>query len=124
MRLVEREMPLDPEIERELEAIDQALAGRRVDPDLDELALLAVELRDERPEPSAEAQALLDEQAANGFPPRQTDRFGRASRRLADASAALRSKGARRVAPAFAGVAVLIIAAAAAISQSGVFNGG
>ncbi len=50
MRLREQEMPLDPEIERELDALDRALAGGSVDPDLEELALLAVELRSERPE--------------------------------------------------------------------------
>ena len=32
MRLLEREMPLDPEVERELEAIDRALAGGRSTP--------------------------------------------------------------------------------------------
>ena len=38
MRLLEREMPLDPEVERELGAIDRALAGEPVDPDLEVLA--------------------------------------------------------------------------------------
>jgi Domain of unknown function (DUF4349) len=124
MRLHERELPLDPEIERELEAIDQGLAGQRVDPDLEELALLAVEVRGERPEPSAEAEALLDELAANGFPPRRSDRLGRASRRLGDPFAGLRRKGARRLVPAFSAAAVLVIAAAVGISESGVFGGG
>ena len=80
MRLREHEMPLDPEVERELDALDRALAGGSVDPDLEELAQLALELRSERPELSAEAEASLDELAASGFPPRRTDRVGRASR--------------------------------------------
>ena len=74
MRLLEREMPLDPEVERELEAIDRALAGEPVDPDLEDLARLALELRAERPEPDAEADARLDVLAAAGFPPRTSDR--------------------------------------------------
>ena len=87
MRLREREMPLDPEIERELDAIDRALAGQRVDPDLEELAMLAAEIRAERPEPSAEVEASLEGLAADGFPPRASDRAGRASRRASDAFA-------------------------------------
>ncbi len=79
MRLLEREMPLDPEVERELGAIDRALAGEPVDPDLEVLARLAVELRSERPEPDAEADARLDVLAAAGFPPRTSDRLGRAA---------------------------------------------
>ena len=52
MRLREREMPLDPEVERELEAIDHALAGEPVDPDLEGLAELARELRERASPPS------------------------------------------------------------------------
>ena len=40
---------LTPDGERELAAVDDALAGRRVDPDLADLAELALLLRDERP---------------------------------------------------------------------------
>ena len=111
MRLREREMPLDPEIERELDAIDRALAGRPVDPQLEDLALLAAEIRTERPEPSAEAEARLDRLAAEGFPPRASDRLGRASRRTSDVFAALRRKGARRLIPVFSAAAVFAIAA-------------
>ena len=123
MRLREHEMPLDPEIERELEAIDRALAGRRVDPDLEELAMLAAELRAERPEPTSEAEALLDRLAADGFPPRESDRLGRASRRVSEGFVGLRSKRARRLIPAFSAAAVFLIAAGVGITESGIFAG-
>src|SRR2546427_665598 len=84
MRLHEREMPLDPEVERELDAIDRALAGEPVDADLAVLAELALELRSERPEPTAEVEAKLDVLAAAGFPPRASDRLGHLRRRGAD----------------------------------------
>jgi Domain of unknown function (DUF4349) len=124
MRLREHEMPLDPEIERELEAIDRALAGQRVDPDLEELALLAAEIRAERPDPSAEVEASLDGLAADGFPPRVSDPLRRASRRASDAFAGLRAKGARRLIPAFGAAAVFMIAAGVGISESGIFSRG
>src|SRR3954469_2291693 len=63
-------MPTDalpPEIRRELDAIDAALAGRPVDPELTELGALAVALRDERPEPDPFFVRGLDSRAAAGF---------------------------------------------------------
>ena len=60
MRLTEDEQFAAPSDERELEAIDRALAGQRVDPELEELAMLAAELRGERPQPSAEAEETLE----------------------------------------------------------------
>jgi hypothetical protein len=124
MRLREPDLPLDPDFERRLEAIDRALAGQRVDPDLEELAMLSVEIRGARPEPSAEAEGMLDELAASGFPPRESDRVGRMSRRVADASAGLRRKGARRLVPAFGAAAVLLVAVGVGVSESGIFAGG
>src|SRR3954447_23437471 len=100
MRLSERELPLDPEVERELEAIDRALAGEPVDPDLEVLAQLALELRSQRPEPTAEADAKLDLLAEAGFPPRTSDRLGRLRRRVSDASRPAREHGTRRLFPA------------------------
>ena len=100
MRLREQELPLDPQIERELAALDRALAGEAIDPDLESLAELALDLRARRPQPSAEAERTLDELAASGFPPRASDRLGRASRRVSDAIGGLRAKGARRLIPA------------------------
>jgi Domain of unknown function (DUF4349) len=124
MKLREHEMPLDPEIERELEAIDRALAGQPVDPNLEELALLAPEIRSERPQPSAEAETHLDDLAASEFPARRSDRLGRLSRRVSDAFEGLRRVGMRRVIPAFGAAAVFLAAAAIGISASGVFESG
>ncbi len=50
-------------------AIDTALAGAPVDPDLAELAALAAELRDERPRPRTEWSAELDGLVGTGFGP-------------------------------------------------------
>src|SRR3712207_1749960 len=61
---------LTPDMERELEAIDHALDGRRVAADLTELGELALLLREERPQPSAPFTRNLDHRAARGFPGR------------------------------------------------------
>jgi uncharacterized protein DUF4349 len=53
---------------RELAALDDALAGRPVDPDLAALAELAVALRDDRPAPAPAFTGSLDERAERGFP--------------------------------------------------------
>src|SRR3954453_6764002 len=52
---------------RELAALDDALAGRPVDPDLADLAGLAVALRDERPVPEPAFARSLDGRADRGF---------------------------------------------------------
>lgn len=124
MRLREQELPLDPQIERELAALDRALAGEAIDPDLESLAELALDLRARRPQPSAEAERTLDELAASGFPPRASDRLGRASRRVSDAIGGLRAKGARRLIPALGAASVFLVAAGVGISASGVLDGG
>ena len=59
---------LSPVAERELAAVDDALAGRRVDPDLAGLAELALLLRDDRPEPAPAFTHDLDRRARLGFP--------------------------------------------------------
>ena len=53
---------------RELAALDDALAGRPVDPDLADLAELALLVRDERPAPDPAFARSLDERARRGFP--------------------------------------------------------
>ena len=53
---------------RELAALDDALAGRPVDPDLADLAELAVVVRDERPAPDPAFAPSLDERARAGLP--------------------------------------------------------
>jgi hypothetical protein len=57
-------------MERELEAIDHALDGRRVAADLTELGELALLLREERPQPTDGFARHLDSRAARGFPGR------------------------------------------------------
>jgi Domain of unknown function (DUF4349) len=70
---------LTPDIERELAALDDALAGRRVAPDLAELGELALTLREERPRPNPAFGAELDTKVARGF--RDPDPRRRASGR-------------------------------------------
>ena len=53
---------------RELDALDDALAGRAVDPDLADLAELAVALRDDRPAPDPAFTRALDARVERGFP--------------------------------------------------------
>src|ERR687893_154989 len=55
------------DVERELAALDDALAGRRVPPDLTELGELALALREERPEPSPTFGRALDAKVQRGF---------------------------------------------------------
>src|SRR5918994_141506 len=59
---------LSPDVERELEAIDDALAGRRVASDLTELGELALLLREDRPEPNDGFGRDLDRRMRLGFP--------------------------------------------------------
>src|SRR5829696_8030539 len=61
---------LTPDVERDLAAIDDALAGRRVAADLTELGELALALRDERPRPTDGFGRFLDARAERGFPGR------------------------------------------------------
>lgn len=75
--------PLPPDVARELAALDAALAGDPVDPDLADLGELAVQVRDARPRPDAGVVARLDERAAAGFAPRPSARSSRAHGRLA-----------------------------------------
>ena len=75
--------PLPQDVARELAALDAALAGDPVDPDLAELAALAVQVRATRPRPDAGAVARLDERAAAGFAARRAAPASRSRRRLA-----------------------------------------
>src|SRR5215213_6995868 len=74
---------LSPDVERELEALDDALAGRRVAPDLTALGELAVSLREERPRPTDGFGRHLDNRAARGFPKGDPRRRSAGRRRLA-----------------------------------------
>ena len=68
MKLREREEPLDPRAERELDAVDRALAGREVEADLADWEELTALLSEERPEPSPEWAERLDRRAQARFP--------------------------------------------------------
>src|SRR5215208_5364973 len=61
---------LTPDVERELAALDDALAGRRVEHDLTELGALALALREQRPRPTEGFGRFLDTRVERGFPGR------------------------------------------------------
>jgi hypothetical protein len=65
---------LTPEMRRELAALDAALAGRPVEPDLADLAELTALLREERPEPDPTFARALDDRVQRGFPRRAQGR--------------------------------------------------
>ena len=116
MRLREHEMPLDPEVERELEAIDRALGGEPVDPDLEAVAELARALREERVGAEPGFAADLDQKVAEGFP-----RPGR----LAELQKTLTSMPPRRILARAGAAATVLVVAGVTISQSGeIWDGG
>lgn len=126
----------DPEQTRELAAVDAALAGESVDPELAELADLALALREERPRPRPEFAAELDARAREGFAPE------RASTELpegATAEAQPRERGGRivrrvrrlwplhmprRPLSVAAGSAASVLIVATVAVSSGVFSSG
>jgi hypothetical protein len=65
---------LTPEMLRELAALDAALAGEPVEPDLADLAELTALLREERPEPDPTFARALDDRVKRGFPRRAQGR--------------------------------------------------
>jgi uncharacterized protein DUF4349 len=105
---------LTPDGERELAALDDALAGRRVASDLSELGELALALRDERPEPSATFAAALDAKVQRGF--RDPGPRRRASGR--------RWWGALLSPPALGTAATVLIVAVIVIADPGGSDGG
>ena len=119
MKLRERDEHLDPRAERELDAIERALAGKPVDPDLDGWAELAEMLRDERPDAHPEWSAELDRAASDRFREPVTD--GRPFT-LADLAARLSELLPRRMAApagALATLAVVAVVAASTLSTGG-----
>jgi uncharacterized protein DUF4349 len=115
MKLREREMPLDPEVERELEAIDRALGDEPVDPDLEVLAELARALREERAGAEPGFAARLDQRVTDGFP-----RPGR----LAGLRKRLTATPPRRTLAPAGAAATLLVVVGVAVSQSGEIGGG
>jgi uncharacterized protein DUF4349 len=98
---------LSPDVERELEALDDALAGRRVAPDLTELADLALLLREDRPAPAEPFGRYLDNRVERGFPGR--DPRQRTSRRRWTAWQAWMGPGlAAGLAALFVGVVIAL----------------
>jgi hypothetical protein len=65
---------LTPEMIREIAALDAALAGEPVEPDLADLAELTALLREERPEPDPTFARALDDRVTRGFPRRAQGR--------------------------------------------------
>jgi hypothetical protein len=111
MRLREDDT-LDPRVERELAAVEAALAGEAVDPDLADLADLAAALREMRAKPAEEFAAELDERAAAGFP---------GERRLPGTGLWERFRAAplsRRLVPAGAAALTAVVVATAVVATS------
>ena len=117
MRLRETET-LSPEIERELDALDAALAGHAVDPELIGVAELARELRAQRPVPRPEFAAGLDARATEGFP--RADSTGP----VAWARGWIVARPPHRILAPALGAATLAVVVAVAISQGGGSGGG
>ena len=115
MRLREREMPLDPEIERELAAVEAGLAGREPEPGLGDLAELAREIRGLSEAPAPRFAGQLDQRAATGFA---------CEGRLSTLRSRLASMPPRRVLAPAAAAAVLLVAVGVGISQLDRGSGG
>jgi Domain of unknown function (DUF4349) len=105
---------LAAEVERELLAVDGALAGLELHPDFDELAALAVAIRDERPAVDEEFAALLDERAAAGFPRPEPNM--RAPAALTSASERLAGLRPRRLLALAGAAATLLVVVGVSIS--------
>ena len=120
MRLRDRDRNdegLDPQAERELDAIERALAGTEVEADLADWAELAEMLSNERPEPDQEWAAELDEAAEHRFSHRPGEGGGSSWTGLATR---LGDLFPRRITPVFATVATLaVVGVVAATTLSG-----
>jgi hypothetical protein len=126
MRLRDQDMPLDPDVERELAAVDAGLMGLEVAPDLEDFAELARETRAARPAPDADFGARLDEWAAAGFP-REGRPTGSGPGQVPPALGGLRewlsSLPPRRLLAPVGAVATLLVAVVVGISVSGQLGG-
>jgi hypothetical protein len=126
MRLRDQDMPLDPDVERELAAVDAGLLGLEVAPDLQDLAELASDARAEAPAPESDFAAKLDEWAAAGFPRdgRVSD-GGEGERRpaLGGLRERLRTVPPRRLLLPVGAAATVLVATAVGISVSDQLGG-
>src|SRR5919197_4393822 len=108
---------LTPEMIRELAALDAALAGEPVEPDLADLAELTALLREERPKPDPTFARALDDRVKRRFPRRAQGRAVPAPH----GAARLRSwlSGALRSPVALGSAAtVVLVAAAVGLNQN------
>jgi hypothetical protein len=99
------ELPLDPEIAAQLDAIDATLAGDPVDPAFAEIAELALLVRAERPAVRPGFAAELDERAARRFAPASSS----------GATSGLRARARSRLWPAAGALATALTAAIVAV---------
>jgi hypothetical protein len=123
MRLREREMPMDPDVERELAAIDAGLTGLAVPDDLEDLAALSRELRSERSAPDPEFGARLDERAAEGFPREAAGDAVAGSEKLRRLRDRLAATPPRRLIAPVGAAATLLVAVGVAVSVSDELGG-
>jgi hypothetical protein len=120
MKLRKPEPALEPRVERELEALEAALAGRAVEPELAEVAAFATELRAARPTPTEEFAARLDARAGEGFSGAEGGRGRAASLRARIRSAPLR----RRLMPLGATALAAVVVATAIVASRDDGGGG
>src|SRR4051812_4837697 len=105
---------VEPEVQRDLSAVDAGLAGLEVHPDHGELASLAAAIRDEAPDIDAEFAAMLDERAAAGFPRTSVPAGARgAARRAGEYFGSLR---VRKLVPVLGAVTSLVVVIAVGAS--------
>src|SRR3954469_14911029 len=126
MRLRDHDMPLDPDVERELAAVDAGLLGLDVTPDLEDLAELARDARGVSTAPHSDFAAKLDEWAAAGFP--RDGRLGSGGEgERGSAPGGLRQRlhsvPPRRLLLSAGAAATLLVAAAVGISVSDQLGG-
>ncbi len=98
------------------------LPASETHPDFDELATVAVAIRDERPAVDEEFAALLDERAAAGFPRAESD--PRAPAPISNLSARLAGVRPRRLLSAAGAAASLLVVVGVSISVLQSSNGG
>jgi hypothetical protein len=79
---IRREATLDPEIARELAALEAAMRHEPVDPELAELEALVHDVRDQRPQPADEFAERLDARVAAKFNGARQRRSARLNRRM------------------------------------------
>jgi hypothetical protein len=130
---IHRQTPKSPEATRELAALDAALAGEPVDPDLAELGELALDLQAERPVPRERFVAELDALVQGGFRPVGAGSRAGDGQSRSEADRAARpgvarprpwrfSRPTRRALPLALGTAASLLIGVTAVVSSGVLS--